>query len=85
MKNIAIINLTLGQPSFLPNSKRIAVIRIAAMANRGVITPRALAPSSYAVRVIVGTTAKPILEAITNSVPDNRWLVGTVTRLINTL
>jgi hypothetical protein len=54
----------------------MAVMRIAAMANRGVMTPSALAPSSYAVRVIVGTTANPILEAITNSVPDNLWFVA---------
>jgi hypothetical protein len=40
------------------------------------MTPSALAPSSYAVRVIVGTTAKPMLEAMTNSVPDNLWFVA---------
>jgi hypothetical protein len=73
---MAIINLTLGQPSFLPNSKRIAVMSIAASANRGVMTPRALAPSSYAVRVIVGTTANPMLDAMTNNVPDNLWFVA---------
>jgi hypothetical protein len=76
MKNMAIINFALGQPSFLPNSKRIAVISMAAIANRGVMTPRALAPSSYAVRVIVGTTAKPMLEAMTNNVPESRWFAG---------
>ncbi len=51
-------------------------MRSAAIANLGVITPSALAPSSYAVREMVGTTANPMLEAMTNSVPDNLWFVA---------
>jgi hypothetical protein len=73
---MATINLMLGQPSFLPNSNRMTVMSSAAMANRGVMTPSALAPWSYAVLVIDGTTANPMLEAMTNSVPDNLWFVA---------